>query len=221
MKSNTNESEKLNLVFDACHFKRDFCLFLFRSNGRNIYYDFQESEKLIHYEAALGEICQKNEFKSFTIDGRKGVIKLLENMFPEVPVQLCHFHQVKTVLKYTTRKPKSECGKELKDLILKLKTSSEADFRLRLEILRAKHQEFLKERNEANEFKHRRLRSAFRSIKTNLPYLFAFQRFPELKIPNTTNSCDGYFSHLKTKLNVHRGISSRRKIQMIIKLLSE
>lgn len=160
------------------------------------------------------------EFSSFTIDGKRGVIQLLENLFPKVPIQLCQFHQVKTILKYTTRRPKTECGRELKDLIMSLKISLEEDFTNRYINLKNKYKEFLKERNESGEYSHRRLRSAFRSIKTSLPYLFAVQRFKHLKIENTTNSCDGYFSHLKSKVNVHRGIGSRRKIQLIIKLLS-
>jgi transposase-like protein len=212
--------EEINLVFDASHFKREFCLFLFRSKKRNIHYDFKDSEKIIHYKEALREISQQYKILSFTIDGRRGVIQLLESLFPSVPIQLCHFHQVKTILKYTTKKPKTECGRELKDLIMSLKSSSKEDFTERYNSLKEKHKEFLKEKNEASQYSHRRLRSAFRSIKTQLSYLFTFQDFPHLQIEKTTNSCDGYFSHLKAKVNIHRGISSRRKIQMIIKLLS-
>jgi transposase-like protein len=202
LKNEFKDKKKINLVFDACHFKREFCLFLFRSSKRNVHYDFKDSEKIIYYEQALKEISQKHEFSSFTIDGRRGVIQLLESLFPSVPIQLCQFHQVKTILKYTTKRPKTECGRELKDFT-------------------EKYKDFLKEKNEAGQYSHRRLRSVFGSIKTNLPYLFTFQDFPNIQIEKTTNSCDGYFSHLKAKVNVHRGISSRRKIQLIIKLLSQ
>lgn len=221
LKIDFKDKEKINLVFDACHFKREFCLFLFRSRKRNIHYDFKDSEKIIHYEQALKVINQRYEFSSFTIDGRRGVVQLLGSLFPFVPIQLCHFHQVKTILKYTTKRPKTECGRELKDLIMSLKSSVKEDFIKQYDSLKEKYKEFLKEKNEAGEFKHRRLRSAFRSIKTNLPYLFTFQNFQHLQIEKTTNSCDGYFSHLKAKVNIHRGISSRRKIQLIIKLLSQ
>jgi transposase-like protein len=221
LKNDFQDKEKINLVFDACHFKREFCLFLFRSSKRNVHYDFKDSEKIIHYEQALKEISQRHEFSSFTIDGRRGVIQLLESLFPSVPIHLCHFHQVKTILKYTTKRPKTECGRELKDLIMSLKSSSKEDFTKRYNTLKEKYKEFLKEKNEAGQYSHRRLRSAFRSIKTNLPYLFTFQDFPNIQIEKTTNSCDGYFSHLKAKVNIHRGISSRRKIQLIIQLLSQ
>jgi transposase-like protein len=221
LKSGLERLEEVNLVFDASHFKREFCLFLFRSNKTNIHYGFKDSEKIIYYEEALREISQKYKILSFTIDGRKGVIQLLESLFPHIPIQLCQFHLVKNVLKYTTKRPKTECGQELRKLILELKSSSEESFTNKYTKLKKKYQKFLQEKNEAGKFAHARLRSAFRSIKTQLPYIFTFEKFSHLKIEKTTNSCDGYFSHLKAKVNVHRGISTRRKIQLIIKLLSE
>jgi transposase-like protein len=141
-------------------------------------------------------------------------------MFPSVPIQLCQFHLVKNVSKYTTKRPKTECGKELRELILELKISSEESFTNKYIKLKEKYKDFLSERNESGKFTHKRLRSAFNSIRTQLSYLFTFEKFPALKIEKTTNSCDGYFSHLKGKVNIHRGITTRRKIQLIIKLLS-
>ena len=220
LKDDSIDFKEINLVFDASHFKREFCLFLFRSNSTNIHYDFQSSEKIIYYELALKEIEKAYIPLSFTIDGRQGVIQLLENMFPSVPIQLCHFHLVQNISRYTTKRPKTGCGKELRELVLELKASSEEEFTKKYNELKERYKEFLKEKNESGEFKHKRLRSAFNAIKRQLPYLFTFEKFPHLKIEKTTNSCDGYFSHLKAKVNIHRGISTRRKIQMIIKLLS-
>jgi hypothetical protein len=220
LKSDLGDKKEISLVFDASHFKREFCLFLFRSESKNIHYDFKDSEKIIYYEDCLKEISRKYKLSSFTIDGKRGVIQLLERMFPDAPIQLCQFHLIKNVLKYTTRKPKTECGKELRKLILELKASLEESFTNKYFKLKEKYKNFLKERNESGKFVHGRLRSAFNSIKTQLPYLFTYEKLPALKIEKTTNSCDGYFSHLKSKVNIHRGISTRRKIQMIIKLLS-
>lgn len=207
-------------MFDASHFGREFAVYLFRTEKVNLHWTFRESEKIIYYEEELTELRKKYSFVSFTIDGRRGVIYLLQRLFPSVPVQLCQFHQAKTILKYTTRRPQTDCGKELKRLALSLKSSSKEDFIKRYETLKTKYKEFLKEKNESGQYKHRRLRTAFRSIKTNLPYLFTFQDFPYLKIPNTTNSCDGYFSHLKSLTRLHPGISLQRKIQMINHILA-
>jgi hypothetical protein len=93
-------------------------------------------------------------------------------------------------------------------------------FKSLIETLREEYDDFLKERNENNQFKHRRLRSAFRSLKTNLPYLFTYKKFPNLNIPNTTNSCDGYFAHLKQKVKIHRGLTKQRRNKLINYLLN-
>jgi hypothetical protein len=59
------------------------------------------------------------------------------------------------------------------------------------------------------------LRSAWRSIKNNLPYLFVFDSFKELNIPNTTNDLEGSFGALKNRLNSHNGLTLERKKKFI------
>jgi hypothetical protein len=77
------------------------------------------------------------------------------------------------------------------------------------ESLYAQYKEFLKARNEQGQFKYQRLRSSFRSLKTNLPYLFSYKQYPEPGIPNTINSCDGSFAHWRQKLKIHCGLTKR------------
>jgi hypothetical protein len=81
--------------------------------------------------------------------------------------------------------------------------------------LRKKWEEFLKERNENGQFKHRMLRRAFGSLKRNMPYLFTYKAFESLKIPNTTNSCDGHFNHFKRRVGRHCGLKKKRRIKLI------
>lgn len=69
-------------------------------------------------------------------------------------------------------------------------------------------------------YTHRRMRSAYRSLMTNLPFLFTHKAHPELSLPNTTNSLDGLFSHMKNLLLVHRGMTKQKRwrlIQIILK----
>lgn len=58
---------------------------------------------------------------------------------------------------------------------------------------------------------HRKLRSAYRSLRTNLPRLFTWYGHEGLSITNTTNAIDGHFAHLKNKLRNHNGLSIDRK----------
>jgi hypothetical protein len=69
-------------------------------------------------------------------------------------------------------------------------------------------------------YTHRQLRAAYRSLRTNLPFLFSYQRYPELHIPNTNNSMEGYFSRLKTLLTNHQGLKTWRRYRLIKEVLN-
>ena len=88
----------------------------------------------------------------------------------------------------------------------------------------AKWELFLNERtiNESTQksfYTHKKLRSAYRSLKNNLPWLFTWYDNYDLKIPNNTNAIDGHFSDLKNKLRNHNGLSLERKKKFIDEFL--
>ena len=68
-------------------------------------------------------------------------------------------------------------------------------------------------------YTHKRLRSAYISLKTNLKWLFTWYDNIELEIPNTTNAIDGHFSDLKNKLRNHNGLTIERKKKFIDEFL--
>lgn len=158
------------------------------------------------------------------IDGRRGVASVFEQQ--GIPVQFCQFHQMKTVTKYLTRKPKTEAGQELRRLSCTLHKTTEQEFTQALTDWCARWESFLSERSVAShkkrgwEYTHRSLRAAYRSLVTNLPYLFTYQKHPELGIPNTTNTIDGTFSQLKKKVGAHNGLRRDRRFKLISVLLA-
>jgi len=213
-------SDPVALVFDGTFFGRGSGWMVFRAHGKNIYWKKIESETLVGTISCLERLRQKGwRFSSFTIDGRKGVSRGIEALFPGVPVQLCIFHQKAIIRRYLTGKPKTDCGKAIKALSDKMPQISEADFTAQLAAIKRTFESFLAEKNGARQFVHRKLRSAIRSLSTNQPYLFAFQRYPELKIPTTTNTCDGSFAHWKSKVKLHRGLKDFRRSKMVEYLL--
>ena len=211
---------QVNLIFDTTFFGRFFGVMVFRAPGINLYWEFVESEKISNYKVSLEKLKEEYEILSCTIDGRKGAIKMLKELFSNLPIQLCIYHQVAIIRRYTTLRPKTECGKELWKLAQELKALPEKEFRDKLIKFENKFKDFFKEKNESGRWKHGRLRSAIRSLKVNLEYLFTHQNYPELNIPNTTNSCEGSFVHWKSKVKFHRGISTERRKQMISQFLS-
>lgn len=58
---------------------------------------------------------------------------------------------------------------------------------------------------------HEKIRVAYKSMLHNMPYLFTYADLPQQNIPTTTNRLEGFFSHLKEKVKIHRGLSKDRK----------
>ena len=215
-------SHPVPVVFDATFFGRDNGWLIFRVDGRNIYWKEIVSETLEITSQALLHLKQSGwVFSSFTIDGRRGVIRLIESIFPSTPIQLCVFHQKAIIRRYLTANPKTPCGSEIKSLMSQMLDLDPDAFSQELTRIKKLYNDFLNEKNEAGYFVHRKLRSAIRSLTTNLPYFYTFARHPKLKIPNTTNSCDGSFAHWKSKVKIHRGLKKIRRAKMIRFLLKK
>ena len=160
-------------------------------------------------------------FQGIVLDGRKGV----REVFSDMPVQMCHFHQKAILRRYLTSKPKLEASQELQAIGRTLVFVSEKDFTQLLTEWHEKWEVFLKERTFESDGKHwhythKKIRSAYRSLVTHLPYLFTFERYPELHIPNTTNCLDGFFNQIKKLLRVHNGLSEERRNRMVFEILN-
>lgn len=210
------------LVFDATFFGRHYGFLIFRSGGKNIHAMEIDGEKMRYIEAGLVHLKTSGwHFTSITIDGRRGVIALIKKHFPAAAIQLCIFHQKAIIQRYTTSRPKTDCGKDIRQLMNDMLTLDQKTFTHRLHTIKRDHRDFLRERNELGQFKHRRLRSALRSLSSNLQYLFTYKNYPNLRIPNTTNSCDGSFAHWKAKVKIHRGLRQDRRAKMIRFLLDK
>jgi hypothetical protein len=78
------------------------------------------------------------------------------------------------------------------------------------------------DKNWRTYFIHRKSRSAYYSLKRNLPYLFVYQDYYWiLDIPNTTNWLEALFWHLKSKLRCHPWLRLDRKIKFVTFLLNQ
>jgi hypothetical protein len=156
---------------------------------------------------------------SVTADGLPG----LPAVFSHIPFQFCHFHAQKTVIKYTTKKPRTEAGRVLLQLMYALKEYSHETFLEALIAWHQVHQDFLKEKTVHPDgswsYTHRKLRSALRSILNMSQYLFTYQAHPAGFIPPTTNTLEGHFSHIKIRAKCHRGITPLRLQRVVHALL--
>jgi hypothetical protein len=217
--------QPLVIVADMTFNKRVFGVCVFRSPHlkKNLIWQPATRETADIYHALRLKLEQQGfELQAAVIDGKPGII----DVFWDIPVQMCQFHQVAIVTRYLTNRPKLPAGQELRRLTLTLVKSEEAIFAKRLEDWHRRWELFLKEKTVNSETKrwfytHKKVRSAYRSLKNNLGILFTYQKYPELIIPNTTNTLEGSFSHVKGMLRIHRGLKAKRKYRLISEILSK
>ena len=216
---NNNFPSVANVVLDTTYFGRNFGVMCFKDSITKtmLHKQYVRYETNELYRIGIEKIRSKNiDIQAIICDGRKGLFTL----FGDIPVQMCHYHQQEIVRRYLTRSPKLQAGKELLFLSKQLSKLTENEFVTLLKNWENRWNYFLKERTKNEKtgktyYTHKKLRSAWRSIKNNLPYLFVYERFNEFNIPKTTNDLEGSFSALKKRLNNHNGLTLERKKKFI------
>jgi len=208
---------------DTTYWGRKFGVMLFKDSitKENLlkYYVRTETNKL--YQQGIKELQRRGyTIKAIVCDGRRGLLQSFDN----IPVQMCQFHQSAIIRRYLTRNPRLPAAIELKEIVNLMTVTDKDSFRGALDVWFEKWETFLKERSKNEEtgktfYTHKRLRSAYRSLRNNFRWLFTWYDHPELNIPNTTNIIDGHFADLKNKLRNHNGLSIQRKKKFIDEFL--
>ena len=204
---------------DTTYWGRGFGVMLFKDDitKENLLKYYVRTETNALYINGIPEL----ERAGFTVigivcDGRKGPI----GSFGEIPVQMCRSHQVAIIRRYITENPKLLAAIGLKEVVALIKDTDRESFEGALNHWHTKWESFLKQKTVNPEtgrghYTHKRLRSVYRSLRTNLKWLFTWYDHIELNIPNTTNAIDGHFSDLKNKSRNHNGLSIARKRKFI------
>lgn len=253
LKKTVSVKPNINLIMDTTFFGSDFGVMVFRGNPNrgkeylNLHWKYVTSEKISDYLSGIYYLRFEYNILSFTVDDRKGLIQALERRYKHIPVQLCQFHFVKNIFKYTGRpkfnskykdyltlqsktdsnpklntqdKPKLE----LMELVLRLKKLNQEQFQSELATYLENNLEFIQTRTKDNhKYLHRGIRTALSNIKRNLKYIFTYNQIQnkELNIPKTTNSDEGSFGNWKYKIKLHRHLSQTRKRQMVDEILRQ
>lgn len=213
------------IIMDTTYLNPALRVVVFRDwyQRKNIlWYFISEPENAGWYRKGIAEIqASGGDVLGIVADGRKGVL----GAFGGIPVQMCHFHQKKIVQRYVTNSPKLYPGKELLLITNHMSKVNLETFELLLDTWYDENEEFISEKHLSfytgrPEFVHRRLRSAYFSLKHNLPYLYTYQKYPKLSMTHTTNSLESIFGHLKQKANLHRGLRLDRRLKLLGELLS-
>jgi hypothetical protein len=121
------------------------------------------------------------------------------------------------IVRFVTLRPQTEPGQVLLSLVHTLTYANEKEFKERIQAFHVKYVGFLSEKtihpDGSSSWTHEGVKYAFESLLRWVPYLFTFKA--NQHIPNTTNTCDGHFSHIKDILRIHRGVTKFFKQKMI------
>ena len=204
---------------DTTYWGRGFGVMLFKDDitKENLLKYYVKTESNALYRQGVEELKSLGyTILAIVCDGRRGLIQSFQN----TPVQMCQFHQAAIIRRYLTSSPKMSASVELKAIVSMMPHTDRESFEGGINAWYNHWIEFLNERTTNEEtgksfFTHKRLRSAFRSLKTNMKWLFTWYDFMDLNIPNTTNAIDGHFADLKNKLRNHNGLSLERKRKFI------
>jgi AraC-like DNA-binding protein len=212
------------LRIDATYFKQ-FCLLSYQdhTDGYTQLIRFSDGEHYHEIKEDLTNLIQLGvRIESITTDGHKSILKAIKKSLPDVIVQRCLVHIQRMCLLWLTRFPKYDAGVELRRLVLLLLQIKTENDRLywtkEIEQWFGRHKDYLQQKsyNEKTSrywYTHKLLRRSYFTIKRALPNMFHYLSNP--KIPHTTNGIEGYFSHLKNHLDLHRGLTLEHRINFI------
>ena len=214
----------VNLRMDATYFKK-FCLVCYQDDldGYTQLIRFTDKEDYLEIKEDLENLIKLGvQIESVTTDGHKSILKAIKNALPEAKVQRCLVQIQRMCLIWLTRHPKHSAGQELRKLVLmllKIKTQNDKMFWIQeFNDWFERHKEYINQKTvnletERYWYTHKLLKRSHSTIKSALPNMFHY--LINSKIPKTTNGIEGYFSHLKNHLDIHRGLTTKNRMNFI------
>lgn len=217
-----HKPREVNLIVDGTYWgerkkKTSWCSIVARDpkEKENLWWSFEDTETTGAYIKCRRDLETLGyTILSITGDGFGGI----RQAFWGIPFQMCHVHMERLVVKGTTNKPKLEAGQVLLALVKSIYSTDSKTFKRRLEWYIQKYRKFLNEKTfnpytGDSYWTHTPLRSALGSLINFQEYLFTFEK--DRRIPPTSNSLEGHFSHVEDITDVHRGISRINKEKVL------
>lgn len=204
---------------DTTYWGRNFGVVVFKDwrTKRVLWRKFVRYETIADYQEGIAWLEGHNfKIEGIVCDGLRGMFQLSSRY----RVQMCQYHQLRIVQRYLTRKPELSASIELLELTNLLCKTDKESFSGAFTEWCERWDTFLKERTQDKRtgksyYVHKRLRSAWLSLKRNMSHLWIWYDYKDVDIPNTNNALEGMFADLKTKLRNHPGLSKERRKKFI------
>lgn len=209
--------KEIYLKCDGKYYGRTGCSLVFKENKNIIFWSFFDRETYANYVYCFSQLVERGYIlKSVTSDKHGSLLGAVKTMFPEIPHQYCLVHMQRRCETLLTKHPETKAGHDLLELVRivnKIKTINEKQIFLNwLDRFEKRYEVILKQRTYSGKswwYTHKNLRLAFNTLKSSKSNMFFYLENPN--IPKDTNGLEAEFTHLKTKLNMHRGLSKYRR----------
>lgn len=207
---------KVHLLIDGTYFSNGLCLMLYYDCDLQYVqlYRHTNKEKYREIKEDLENLKLLGvSVYSVTCDGHKSILKSVQKVYPNAVIQRCVVHVKRQASSWLGKFPKLTASQELLQIskrITKLNTIEEInDWLIRFDKWYHQNKAFINEQSFNEQtgrmwYTHKHLRAASSHIINAVPHLFSYINDPE--IPKTTNELEGYFTHLKEKLVLHKGL---------------
>ena len=216
-----SKHKDVTIQMDTTYWGRNFGLMVIKDALRNkiLWHKYVRNESIRDYMEGVDWLKSRG-FKIYgaVIDGIRG----LSNALYPIPTQMCQFHQILITRRYLTQDPDVVASKELLNLVKDITRMDKESFIGAFDEWYERNKNVLNERVSDKRIKRKtppymrpRLRSAYLSLKRNMPWLWTFYDNPETGLPNTNNALEGVFSDIKSKIRVHRGISKNNRNRLL------
>jgi hypothetical protein len=153
----------------------------------------RKKETLADYMEGIAWL-EEHDFKieGIVCDGLRGILQAMS----KYRVQICQFHQVKIIKKYLTSRPELPASRELFAITKFMVHTDKESFEGAFYEWSNRWADFLNERSRdsvtgRSRYVHKRLRSAYLSLKRNMPWLWTWYwkgLVADLRLSNRSNN---------------------------------
>ena len=151
-----------------------------------------------------------------TTDGNLAIMSAMRSVWPQATLQRCLYHIQYEGMRWLRSYPKTEAGRELRDILSKLswiKTPQEKDtFIKNYQDWLGKYRSFVSSLPRTT-VAYKDLNKTVSLINNALPDMFYYLK--DRNIYSTTNALEGFHSRLKAHYRRHRGISREHRISYL------
>lgn len=206
-------------ILDGTYFHKDGCLMTLMSATDQLILSNLYTAKEGFYAALdwLKRLKMRGlEPIAFTTDGERSVLKAILSLWPEAKLQRCLYHIQHEGCRWLRTYPKTEAGRQLRELLLSLTSirsvKEQNRFVSAFKTWQNQYQSFvlsLPMHIKANFD----LKRTITLIHNALPNMFHYLMDPN--IHSTTNALEGWHSRTKRAYRQHAGLTQRHKIQFL------